>query len=177
MSLIQDALKRKSEEEVTAPMPPTAVTARPPTDGKSPQLLLIGLIILLVAGLLAALVGLSLYLIKPKEAVAAKTVITASATPEPTAVPEVPVQNIETALVATVVEPAKEEPAPEIKPPAAWPELALTGIARGDKSLAILNGKMLSAGRKLGDVTIIEVNDRNIVVEYCGERRTLYIDE
>jgi hypothetical protein len=176
MSLIQDALKRKSEEKINAPdNPPIAIT-EPQADGKSPQLLLIGLIILLVAGLLAALVGLSIYLIKPKEAVATKAVITVSE-PEPDAVPEVPVQNIETALVSTVVEPAKEEPAPEIKPPAAWPELTLTGIARGDKSLAILNGKMLSAGRKLGDVTIIEVNDRNIVVEYSGERRILYIDE
>jgi hypothetical protein len=36
---------------------------------------------------------------------------------------------------------------------------------------------MLSAGRRLGEVAIIQVRDSTVIVEYRGERRTLYIGE
>ncbi|MFA7257507.1 MAG: hypothetical protein WC047_08045, partial [Kiritimatiellales bacterium] len=75
---------------------------------------------------------------------------------------------------STRIEPVVTEQ-PVQKP---WPELTLTGIAQGDnQSLAIINGKMISAGRKLGEVTIVEVHDRSVIVEYGGECRVLYIGE
>ena len=185
MSLIQDALKRKSEEAETVHLPggiPSA-PAEPSPDGKSPQRLVIVLIVLLMAGLIAALAGLSLYLIKPKpQAVAPAAQAIAPAAPvvsEPAPVPETsPVKVSEPEIVKeAAAEPAVQpEPAPENKP--VWPELKLTGIAQADnQSLAVLNGKMLPVGRKLGDITLIEVNNKYIVVEYGGERRTLYINE
>lgn len=180
MSLIQDALKRKSEEPVAVPLPAetSAIPVEPPPEKKNPQTLVIILIILLTAGLIVALIGLSLYLIKPKsKPVATRTIINVSAQ-KPVVPPEEPAP-------ATVVEPAvvkapepvpPPEPVRDVKP--VWPELRLTGIAQaGEQSLAVLNGKMLTVGRKLGDVTLVEVNDGSIVVEYGGERRTLYINE
>lgn len=176
MSLIQDALKRKSEEAEVIRPPQPAV----PEPGKTgPSLLAIILAVFIAAAITTALIVLTFYPINMglfKKAVAKSSTV-APAVPEPAAVPVVPVQNIQTAMVETVVDPAEEEPSPE-QLKTAWPGLKLTGIAQKDsQSLAILNGKMLSAGRKLGEVTVIEVNERNIVVEYLGERRTLYIDE
>ncbi|MFA7257807.1 MAG: hypothetical protein WC047_09565, partial [Kiritimatiellales bacterium] len=72
MSLIQDALKRKSEE--TPEAVPTEATTDPTTPAgissaesvtKGPQPLLIALIILLVIALLVALTGLAFSLIRP----------------------------------------------------------------------------------------------------------------
>jgi hypothetical protein len=172
MSLIQDALKRKAEETVNTPAP-AAPAAGPAPSGKNQQLLLIALVVLLLGGVLAALVGLSLYLIKPKASLVGKPVATVS-TPEPAVTPEAPVQPVEPAEAKPEITP--EKPVPEAKP--VWPELTLTGIAQsGGQSLAVLNGKMIPAGRNVGDVTLVEVNDGHVVVEYCGERRTLYINE
>jgi hypothetical protein len=36
---------------------------------------------------------------------------------------------------------------------------------------------MLSAGRKIGEVAVIEVSESQVVVEYRGERRVMYIGE
>lgn len=183
MSLIQDALKRKSEEAHTvlpSTATPTAPAAELPQDEKGPRFLVIVLIILLSAGLIAALLGLSLYLIKPKPKAAVVPAVQVTAP----AVKPVPVQekpSVKAAepkkVVKAPVEPVVQpKPVPKVKP--VWPELKLTGIAQTDSQhLAVLNGKMLPVGRKLGDVTLVEVNNKYVVVEYRGERRTLYINE
>jgi hypothetical protein len=175
MSLIQDALKRKSEEAEVIRPPQPAV----PEPGKNgPGLLAIILTVLIAAAITTALIVLTFYPINMglfKKA-AAKSSPVAPVVPEPAAVPNAPVQVIESSTVEIIAGPMKEEPAQDVK--LGWPELKLTGIAQRDsQSFAILNGKMLSAGRKLGEVTVIEVQERNIVVEYLSEQRTLYIDE
>jgi hypothetical protein len=190
MSLIQDALKRKSEETPVPDIPSPVVQsepASPPAGEKSPKMPQLILLLLLLAALLAALIGYSLHLIKQKPLhlplVVKKPAPAAPAVPKPVAqaptveVPAPIVQVIETAKVATVVDPVKNvEPAPESK--LIWPELKLTGIASsGSQQLAILNGKTLPSGRKLGEVTIVQVQEQAVVVEYCGERRVLYIGE
>lgn len=193
MSLIQDALKRKTEESPAVRPPGIPVEIlEPPAESKGPKAPLLLLLILLLAAFLAApLVVYSIYQTKPKPRallsvikkpapvapVAVAPVVAAPVVAVPVAIPKPPVQAAKTAVVATVVAPVKkEEPAPEAKP--AWPELKLTGVAQGkSQSLAILNGKMLPTGRTLGEVTIIEVNDSSIVVEYQGERRVLHLDE
>jgi hypothetical protein len=182
MSLIQDALKRKSEESAGVHLPLAVETTpeEPSPKRKNPQPLLILLIILLLTGLIAALIGLSLYLIKPKIAVQliqkAVPAVPVVSTPPPASEPPAG-QTVAPEVVRKPVEPVKkDEQAPEVKP--SWPELMLAGIAQAENhSLAILNGKMISAGRSVSGVTVIEVHEKDIIVEYRGERRTLYINE
>jgi hypothetical protein len=181
MSLIQDALKRKSEESETVSASGIAgeTNELPVKTPKAPQVMLL---ILLVAVFLAAPIGFSLYLIKPKLRATPPVVVEKPApvfpAPEPIIVPESPVQIVQTTVVEAVVAPVviKEEPVLVI--PIQWPELKLTGIAQsGNQSLAILNGKMLASGRKIGEVTVAEVREREIIVEYRGERRVIYLGE
>ena len=178
MSLIQDALKRKSEESEKVPV--SAMTGEtnelPAATPRAPQIIL-G--IFLVAVFLAAPIGFSLYLIKPKLHAAPPVVIRKDApvipAPEPIIVPAPPVQTTVVETVAAPVLPKEELPTII---PVEWPALKLSGIAQsGNQRLAILNGKMLSAGRKIGEVTVIEVSESQVVVEYSGERRIMYISE
>lgn len=197
MSLIQDALKRQAEETAGMRLPGQPVQPfepppqqKPPPEIKKPKAFPVVPFILSLVLLLAVLLGLSLYLIKPKlQAVPKGTQksipgesAAISVAPEPVKVPEEPAKMIE-AIVEPVAQPVTEEPAvvteSMLKIKKAWPELTLTGIAQGGdrQRVAILNGKMLSAGRRLGDVVIIQVKDNSVIVEYRGERRTLYIGE
>jgi hypothetical protein len=171
MSLIQDALKRKSEETPASHIHPPVMQNEPtipPAKEKGPKMPQVILLLLLLAVPLA--IPISLHLIKQKPLklpLAVKKLI-----PAAPAVPEMVVQAIE-----TVAEPVKkEEPAPENKP--AWPELKLTGIASSDsQSIAIINGKMLAGGSTVNGVIIREVHETEIVVEFQGERRVLHVDE
>lgn len=204
MSLIQDALKRKSEEPVEI-QPPEMPVEPPdlPIGEKNPRPLFSILSIVLISVLLIILSGLGLYLIIPKHHaptqqpahVAVTKPVAPAVAPEPVAVLATPAPVIappaEPTKVELVVEPAKaeaakaepvvepvknEEPAPVVQ--IVWPELKLTGIAQsGNQSIAILNGKMLVAGRKLGEVLVKEVHETDVIVEYLGERRVLYINE
>ena len=197
MSLIQDALKRQAEETAGARLPgqpiqpiepPPPQQQKPPEKKKTKAFPIVPFILFLMVFLLA-LLGLGFYLIKPNlktvpkvthKSVPAEPVALPAAT-EPVKVLAAPVQAIE-AIVEPVAPLVTEqevaaEPAPIIKK--TWPELKLTGIAQGGdrQRVAILNGKMLSAGRRLGEVAVIQVRDSNVIVEYRGERRTLYIGE
>ncbi len=202
MSLIQDALKRQAEEtlrlpgqpvqpiqQIQTPEPPPPPPQqqqqqrKPPEKKKTKAFPIVPLIVFLMVFLVALLV-LSRYLIKPKLKTVPK--VTQESTPaEPVAVPATPepvkVKPIEAAIEPVLLPVAEEEvvaePMPKIKK--TWPELKLTGIAQGGdrQRVAILNGKTLSVGRRLGEVTIIQVRDTTVVVEYRGERRTLYIGE
>jgi hypothetical protein len=179
MSLIQDALKRKSEESenISASAMTGETNELPAAAPKAHQVMLA---VLLVAVFLALPIGVSIYLMKPKLHAAPPPVVIEKAepvipAPEPIVVPAPPVQ---TTVVETVTAPVlpKEEPPPII--PVEWPVLRLSGIAHsGNQKLAILNDKMLSAGRKIGEVAVIEVSESQVVVEYRGERRVMYIGE
>jgi hypothetical protein len=184
MSLIQDALKRKSEE-TPVPYIHSPVVQSEPASPKNPKMPQIILLLLLLAVPLA--VPISIHLIKQKPLklplVVKKPASATPAVPKPVAqaptveVPAPIVQVIETAKVATVIDPVKNvEPAPESK--LIWPELKLTGIASsGSQSIAIINGKMLAVGRTISEVIIREVHETEIVVEFQGERRVLRVDE
>ena len=202
MSLIQDALKRQAEEtagmrlpgqpiqpiQPIEPPPPQQQQQKPPEKKKNKAFPIVPFILFLVVFLLI-LLGLGFYLIKPNPKTVSKVTqksvpaepVALPAAPEPVKVLAAPVQAIE-AIVEPVSPLVTEqevaaEPMPKIKK--IWPELKLTGIAQGGdrQRVAILNGKMLSAGRRLGEVAVIQVRDSNIIVEYRGERRTLYIGE
>jgi hypothetical protein len=203
MSLIQDALKRLAEETAGArlpgqpieqPAPPVPPPERekpkalPPQEKKKTKPFPIVPLILFLMVFLVAMLGLSLYLIKPKlkpdskvpqESVPAER-DALLATPEPVKAPVVPVLTVES-IVESAAPPlvTEQEADPVQKIKKTWPELKLTGIAQGGdrQRVAILNGKMLSAGRRLGEVAIIQVRDSTVIVEYRGERRTLYIGE
>jgi hypothetical protein len=196
MSLIQDALKRKSEEpgESRPPEIPVEPSFAQPAEEIPPRPLFSILSIVLISVLLIILSGLGIYLIIPKHQasvqqpapVAAIEPTPVIAPPEPVAVPSAPAPVIAPPVESAKVEPAKAEPVAEpVKndepAPAAqivWPELKLTGIAQSDnQSIAILNGKMLVTGRKLGEVLVKEVHETDVIVEYLGERRVLYINE
>jgi hypothetical protein len=198
MSLIQDALRRQAEETAGARLPGQPIEqppapqpapekekpkALPSQEKKKPKAFPIVPLILFLVVFLAALLGLSLYLLKPNLKTVPK--VTQESVPvEPVALPAVPepakvltVESIVESVAPPLVTEQEADPVQKIKK--TWPELKLTGIAQGGdrQRLAILNGKMLSAGRRLGEVAVIQVRDSTVIVEYRGERRTLYIGE
>lgn len=185
MSLIQDALKRKQEELPKEAAPPAQEPRPvPEREPKAPQPILIMLIVLLIIALLVALGGLAFSLIystqKPlaaetQEPVAAVEAVPQNVPAEPVGTEPPAVQPPE-APPAETAEVANETPAPAVGPQ--WPELKLDGIAQaGSRRLAILNGKMVPTGRDLGEISVLEVTDSSVTVEYRGERRILYINE
>jgi hypothetical protein len=198
MSLIQEALKRKSEETEKEPAgtPPVQTPVSPvsptPSQPKTHTVFLIVLIVLLMFALLG---GAGIYLIGRPRSVAIKP---------PTTVPETKVVDDKTVKETTTHEDTPTTPvkpliekltvqqvAPTIKPKEAvqieesnpipkldWPELRVTGIASsGTRRIAIINGKMLSVGRTLGDVIVSEIGQTTVTVELQGECRILYVDE
>lgn len=173
MSLIQDALKRKLEEEQFLPpkekpaAPPT-VAPVPPTQKPAPDST--KLLLLLVAMIVLLLIGIGIYLLlRP----AAETI-----RPEPVLVAVQPVvEEVEAVEVPVVVAPpvVKHEPAPP--PDVPWPELNLTGFASaGTEHLVIINGKTLSTGSRIEGVRILQIGKNEVAVEYQGEQRMLRVD-
>jgi hypothetical protein len=160
----------------------------PPQEKKKTKPFPIVPLILFLMVFLVAMLGLSIYLIKPKQKPDSKVPQESvpaergalPAAPEPVKVPVAPVLTVES-IVESAAPPlvTEQEADPVQKIKKTWPELKLTGIAQGGdrQRVAILNGKMLSAGRRLGEVAIIQVRDSTVIVEYRGERRTLYIGE
>lgn len=186
MSLIQDALKRKAEEATSQPPRHTPKSEplpkeKQPAQPKTHTVLLIFLVVLLLLILLA---GTAVYLIGRPLPAPEKTTAMPMVPPEIPTV-SIPVAQAESATPAEPSAPATEpdpepepEPQPDPTPIGDWPELELSGIASsGTRGIAIINGKMLSAGRRLGDVIVREVQEAGVVVEYGGERRILYINE
>jgi hypothetical protein len=184
MSLIQDALKRKQEEIPPEAAPPLQEPLPVPENKtKAPQSILIMLIVVLIIALLIALGGLAFSLIRsaitsrPAEAndpVAVETMPQeVPAEPVVTEPPEVQPPETPPAETAEV-----ENEIPVLAVGPQWPELKLDGIAQtGSRRLAILNGKMVPAGRNIEEISVLEVTDTSVTVEYRGERRILYINE
>ncbi len=162
MSLIQDALKRKREEETAVPPPeapavPPAIEPNPVKPNPTPDKLLIALILLIVISLIS--MGIVTFL---RSTPSASTEPVAPVIKEPDVVVEKPAPVVE--LV----------PETEDK----WPELKLTGFASGGgQKMVVINGKMLSAGGRIRGVRIIQIGEELVVVEYQGEQRTLYAND
>lgn len=180
MSLIQDALKRKTEE--SQPSAPTGLQESP-APAKNPHVLMVTLIVLLIAVLLALLAGLAFYLIRASgpihEILPKVSAPLPEKAPEPVAAepqPEVAFKTPEPPAPEIYIEPAAPEPVPGI--PVEWPELKLTGIAtKENQGIAIINGRMLTAGRTLNGIIVREVREADVVLEYGGERRILHIND
>lgn len=166
MSLIQEALKRKREEEALRPpeeaAPPQETTPEVPAaetipepSSKRPLFITLSFVIVLILLLLGAL-----------------KLLRADKTP-------VQVEIVETtpAIKAPIPSPPpviEEEPEPGTQ----WPELTLTGFASGaGQRMVIINGKMLSQGRSIDGARVIQIGRNGVVVEYQGERKTLYTSE
>jgi len=177
MSLIQDALKRKREEEALLPPSETPAPSDPPTvepfmvnhdepepaEPKGnpkpvPDKLLISLILLIVVSLIS--IGLIKFFRSSPAATSARN--------EPdVAVVENPAPT-----------PAPAEKKPLLKFKDGWPELKLTGFASaGGQRMVVINGKMLSTGSRIQGVRVIEVGEEKVVVEYQGKQKTLYAND
>lgn len=77
---------------------------------------------------------------------------------------------------------AESKPTPAklafFKPKSGWPALKLTGILRGmgkTESTAFINGKMISAGQTIADVTIVEIQADGVILKYGNEKRFLRV--
>ncbi len=163
MSLIQDALKRKREEETVVP-PPEAPPAPAVTEPKpikpasklklAPDKLLIFLILLIIVSLI------SIGIIKFNRAPAVA----------PKAIPQ---QPVETAKAPSAVQKVIEKITGD-----GWPKLELTGFAAGGRQrMVFINGKMLAEGREIDGTRIIQIGKAEVLVEYQGERRILRVDQ
>lgn len=78
-------------------------------------------------------------------------------------------------VVATNAPPVIVRPPPP-KPAIEWPSLKLTAIAgKGVKGAARINGQVVMVGESVEDVTLIEINEQNVVLVFKGETNTLRI--
>jgi len=202
MSLIQEALKRKTED---SPAPAGTVPSDPPTGPSStptkaapaasmPGTAPVVLFTILVALVLLAAAGAWFFLTQPKSGAepADEMQAAAQSAPEPAAVP------------APAPEPApppafEPDPAPEPQPPAAaaapapvpaapavqpapkpeieWPAVSFSGTAAGgDQKLAVINGRMLSIGETLDDITVLQIGTNKVLLEYRGEKQLFRLD-
>ena len=60
-----------------------------------------------------------------------------------------------------------------------WPKLKLTGFGSstdGASGFAIINGQHVIAGQQISKVTVIDIGDQSVMVEFKGEQRTLSVD-
>ena len=168
MSLIQEALKRKTEEQrhlpPQAPPAPTPPPEPPPLPKPAPastQKKHVPLSTLILLLLMTAMGGYLLMSRLPKPAAAQKTEPAPVETePHPTVQPE--------------PEPEPEKEVPAAKPAVNWPELTYSGAAAGGSHvLAIINGRMLSIGDSIQGVTVLKIGKTDVMVEYQGEKRIL----
>lgn len=194
MSLIQEALKRKTEEEHRLPEQPEVPQPAPPAE-KPPEPLppqvpvspkppsnntpaLIAVIILL----LFIICGGTYILLQHKKTAAAQS----SPEPKPIQVSEAPVTPDLPPVLEAAPEPApKPSPEPEPEPPpeeapepaVKWPDLNYSGAAAsGNQVLAIINGRMLSIGDKIQEVKVLQIGKTEVLVEFKGEKRILRLD-
>lgn len=176
MSLIQDALKRKTEEQHKQPPQQTAPSPAPSVEPAAPSNPANELpphsserklfLILVVAFILILLViGISVYFVlnAPKQDLTAEPI---AGTALPTAI----IQPIEPPPVAVK--------APEEQPKDSWPNLDFSGSASaGNQRLAIINGRMLSVGSSVLGVKVLEIGKTEVLVEYKGKKRVLRVGD
>ena len=86
------------------------------------------------------------------------------------------------AIVAATNVPAVSNASPTIAPPPSskpvieWPSLKLTAIAgKGLKGAARINGQVIMVGETVEGVTLVEINEQNVVLRFKGETDTLRI--
>lgn len=180
MSLIQEALKRKSEEasqrEIEAPPPsPPAAPPTPPAPRLQPLFFLGALLVLLLGGAFYQLQRSTLFLTKAPDAPESPTdQPIRSAHPS-----EAPPTSMASATAeSTPDEPERSQPVqPEPAPELTWPELTYSGAAAGgNQVLAIINGRMISAGETIQGARVLQIGKSEVLVEYKGQKRILHVD-
>ncbi len=187
MSLIQDALKRKTEEKHPLPdilptpspsQPPIEPPAKPPVEppvqpaptkwsiepmNSSMKKFFIILVAAVVVILILIGTSIYMYLNAPKTPVEEENTGKPAASVvmvQPAAVPA-------PAMVAT----------PKAKPDDNWPDLNFSGSAAGGSQiLAVINGRMLSVGNRINGAKVLQIGKNEVLVEFEGEKRILRVD-
>jgi len=181
MSLIQDALKRKTEEQHPLPdaQPPVPQKETPPPPAPKPMVemtqpdssskkLFVILSIAIVLILLA--IGSSIYIFMDQPKTGEK-LVEIRVIEEPALQPE----------AATTITPAPvpaPAPAPKKKSKIKWPDLTFSGSAAGGHQiLAIINGRMLPVGGRIKGATVLKIGKNEVLIEFEGEKHILHVDD
>lgn len=182
MSLINDALKRAQESQKKTP---SGVAPLRPVESDSRG---IGWILPASVILLLAMAGIFIVLALHKNKTPAPVVARPPevSAPQPAVIAPAPEQNISAPQPASIVPIA---PAPESNAPAAviaetnapavsaaapdWPKVQGI-IFDANRPVAIVNGKMVSAGDRAGDFQITEITKNSVTFEAAdGSKKTL----
>jgi hypothetical protein len=198
MSLIQDALKRKTEEQQKPPASaPTVPPAQPPIppaplkpvrEPMSPATKKLFAILVAAVVVIILLIGATVYLYLSEPPAPAEMPVEKPAAPAPVekempAEPVPPVAPIVEAPAVVAPEPSPIPapalaPTPNAKPTSKWPDLRFSGSAAGgNQILAIINGRMLSVGDRIQGVEILQIGKNEVLVELNGEKRILRVDD
>ena len=187
MSLIQDALKRKTEEQHPLPeAPPPQIPAAPPEPPPAAEPAAVPpakdpaskkwFVILAVAVVLILLaIGSIMHIVYLREPEATVEVSEPPAKIEPVPAPAPVVAPVAPLVAEPVPKPAA--PAPQEKK-IDWPDLSFSGSAvGGNQILAIINGRMLSVGNRIKGVEVLQIGKTEVLVEFQGEKRVLSVDD
>ncbi len=169
MSLINDALKRAKESQRShppsgaRPLPPVESTAR----GGTGWILAVAAVLFLAA--LGLFIGPTLFRHKASTVATAKTTKTAGTPPTPAEPVAAPVTSTAPATPAASPPPA----APVEQPP------RIQGIIfSATRPLAIVDGKTVNAGDRVGDFQVKQIlKDSVIFLGPDGSQKTLHIGE
>jgi hypothetical protein len=178
MSLIQDALKRKTEEhpplslapQPAAPLKPDAPppAQKTPPDSSAKKLFII---LSLLIALILLLIGAGIFISTSRSVVRFDTVEIQTAAPPG---PPAPAPSIAPPPVPA----PKPVEAPATTKKTNWPDLSYAGSAvGGSQVLAIINGRMLSVGDRISGAEVLQIGKTEVLVEYKGEKRILRVDD
>jgi hypothetical protein len=100
--------------------------------------------------------------------------------PKPAPIPTEAPAPVPTAVPAPIASPQPAPaPAPEPvpKPAVIWPDITFSGTASsGTKTLAIINGRMLSRDATIEGITVLQIGINKVLLEYQGEKRLFRLD-
>jgi len=184
MSLIQDALKRKTEEQhpqadAPPPMQPTPTKEMTPPPAQKPMMEMtlpdssskkLFIILSIAIVLILLTIGSSIYIFMSQPKTGEKWV-EINVTEEPAA------QPVAVAKITPAPAPAPV-PAPKKKSKIKWPDLTFSGSAAGGHQiLAIINGRMLAVGGRINGATVLKIGKNEVLIEFEGEKRILHVDD
>lgn len=172
---------------------PVAKPAPPPTKehgGKQPHAVLIILTVLILLLLLLTALGAAAFLLLKQVKVEPETPAPATEWPVPVPVPApvptpapapvpVPTPAPVPAPVPVAIPTPPPAPVTPVTPvaraPVEWPPIRLNGIGISDnRRIAYINGRMVPVGRRVDGVLVEAIHDGYVVLEFQGERRTVY---